>query len=324
MSIKSILVTGANGFVGANLLLALERVAAPIVVHAWSRSNHRPRRLAATPHRVWHQVDITDVARTREALEVTRPDLIIHAAAAGVDFRFQDVGLERMLQTNVAAPLQLMAFAHELGLQRFIHLGSCLEYGNVQGAATESLAPAPLTLYGSTKAASSIMLRERGKTLGLQICVFRLFGMWGAFEHPHRLFPQVVQACRAGNPLALSRGDQRRDYSYVGDICEALRQVAMGEVEFPDNQILNLGSGQPITVRETVSAWARAFGSEQLMTFGALPYRESESLDLVADTTAATRLGIRVNSRSVEAALTEVNQLEGASDSAAGVHVVAR
>ena len=322
MSIKSILVTGANGFVGANMLLALERVAAPITVHAWSRSNDIPRRLAATPHRVWHQVDITDGPRMREALQAARPDLIIHAAAAGVDFRFQDVGLERMLQTNVAAPLQLMAFARELGLQRFIHLGSCLEYGNVQAAATESLSPAPLTLYGSTKASSSIMLRERGKTLGVETCVFRLFGMWGAFEHPHRLFPQVVQACRAGKPLSLSRGDQKRDYSYVGDICEALRQVAVGEVEFPDNQILNLGSGRPMTVRETVSEWARAFGSEHLMTFGALPYRESESLDLVADTTAATQLGIRVNSRSVAAALTEVHELEGSSSSGVGAQSV--
>jgi dTDP-6-deoxy-L-talose 4-dehydrogenase (NAD+) len=168
-------------------------------------------------------------------------------------------------------------------VKRFVHIGSCFEYGHHDGLISEEASLNPTAIYGATKAAASLLLRERARALGIHLILARPFGMWGPREPAFRLIPQVLAACIARRPLKLTSCEVVRDYTYVEDIAD--RIVAL--LRLPDIEtgtIVNVGSGQGVVLRDFVLSVARILDGEALMHFGELPHRPTEMASLVADT----------------------------------------
>lgn len=113
--------------------------------------------------------------------------------------------------------------------------------------------------------------------------------MWGAAEAAYRLVPQIVTACLSGSRLNLTPCDVIRDYTYVEDIADDILSLAL-LAEFPAGQIVNVGSGESVLLREFVRTIASHLHGEHLMNFGALAHRPTEMPSLVADVTKLHRL----------------------------------
>lgn len=275
-----VLVTGASGFVGAHLVRGL--LAHGHEVLAGMRAESDPWRLDALGALQAHRtiVDLTDGPGLARVLEESRPEAIVHCAAYGVDHGQRDWRVA--LAINLEGALWLVEAAARVGVRRFIQLGTAHEYGSHLEAIPESALPAARTPYGATKAAASLLTLARAASLGLPLCVVRSSAMFGPLEGPHKLVPQIWHACLSRIPLALTPGEQVRDYLFVGDAAEALATM-VERTPFPAGEVFNLGSGQGIRLREFVRACARQFGGEELMVFGALPYREDELWHVVVD-----------------------------------------
>lgn len=276
MARQRILIVGASGFVGRALLRAVSG-REDITAIAGVRD---PENIsdAGVESKI---IDITRPEELARAVSEVRPDIVINAAAYGVRPGQQESGAAMRINTLGAVHL-LEAAAVAGGAGRFIQLGSCSEYGNREGTVHEDMAPAPSTLYGSTKAAATVLVRERGAALGMDTLILRLFNLWGEGEPAHRLFPDLVAACRNRLTLELTDGRQIKDYSYVGDVAEWVIELARKPGRL-DAGVVNVGSGRAMPLREFVLQIAEILGCVELLHFGAKSNRHSEAREQIPD-----------------------------------------
>lgn len=282
-----IFVSGASGFLGAWVVRqARERAhEVSIGLREGSDRSRLDRLLRAQgaigplPRPI--QLDLGDVDRTE--LSGDDCDAIVHCAAYGVDYRQQDE--LQAVRVNVEGTLRLLRLARERGIPRFIHIGTSYEYGDGARPLGEDAPLHPSGVYGASKAAASLLLQQVWSGPNMpEVVVVRPFGMFGPGEGPHKLVPQVVRACLHGEPLALSAGHEERDYLYVGDVARCI--VALCELEpsrLPVRQVLNLCSGEPVTIRQLVEQIARPLGGLELMRFGARASRPDAAPRIVGD-----------------------------------------
>ncbi len=265
-----VLVVGAGGFVGANLMRDLMR-RPNVDTHGWIRpGGYRWRVERLTGSKV-SEIDIAKPV-VAEALRDLRPDVVINAAAQAVSSANEDS--PALHQINATAPRRLLQAANDAGAYRFVHLGSYFEYGDRGETLHEDDPSQPKTPYAASKATATQEV-AMAHDLAAEAVVLRLFNLWGAWEGIHRLIPQVIQACRTKEPLALTAGTQLKDFSSVRDVAGWIADIALLDAPIP-HRIINLASGHMVAVRDLISQVAYALGGSQLMQFGAKQMPEGE------------------------------------------------
>jgi nucleoside-diphosphate-sugar epimerase len=277
-----LLITGASGFVGARVVrLALERGHAVTAVIGPRSPAHR----LMSMHREIEIVraDITDGVALERVAATARPQACVHLAAAGAVVRENDLGA--LLAANTVAPALLAGALARAGATRLVTAGSSSEYGPVEGAMEESAAPQPDDFYGVSKLAGGLLARIVGARDGLQTAHLRLFSVYGPGEDPRRLVASVVHALLADRPLALTWGEQVRDFVHVDDVADALLNAACRPGL--DGLTINLGTGVQTSVRELCGIVAGITGGHHLLRFGELPYRLDERFSWRASTRLA-------------------------------------
>ena len=274
-----VLVTGATGFVGRNLIESL-RFAGDEVHAVVRRADHR---LGCSVTLV---DDPLDAAACGRAARESGAEVVVNLLAAGVNPTDRDT--DRLVAANVLFPAKLARAAAAAGVKALVHLGSSAEYA--PGPVGERLVEtAPLEserLYGSTKAAGTILARSIGEATGLPTAVLRAFNMFGPGEKPHRLFPAVAGKLCRGEPVDLSAGTQVRDFLSVDDACAAIGRMAAALLAGNARPgIYNLASGVPLTVAAFVSQLAEILAADPaLLRFGVLPMRPDEIPTVVGAT----------------------------------------
>jgi nucleoside-diphosphate-sugar epimerase len=262
-----VLVTGGTGFLGAHVVADL-RTAGHQAIPAG-------RRLAEAVH----SVDLRDEASVAQLVDDVRPDTIIHCAAYGVAQGDND--FDTSVKVNVGGSLSLLEAAISCGVERFVQVGSCFEYGSKGHDIAEDEALMPTAAYGATKAAATLLTRQRAASSDTRLVVARPFGLWGPGEPHGRLVPQIIAACRANRPLDLTPCDVVRDYSYVADMARSLVKLAFAD--YRPGEIVNLGSGVAVVLRDFVLEVSTLLGGAHLMRFGAIGHRPTEMKRLVAN-----------------------------------------
>lgn len=288
-----ILVTGAKGFVGS-LIVRLGRGRGLDVVAA-----HRAAEGEAGVY-----LDVCSADSVLSAMRKVSPSIIIHCAAYGLNYTQQD--LWQALSVNVEGSLRLLEAAKRCGVRRFLHVGTCFEYGSYDLPIKEDFALNPTGLYGATKAAASVLMRERAQALDMELLIVRPFSIWGPGDAPYHLIPQVIAACVKRAPLDLSPCEVVRDYMHVEDVADRILRLAVLEGREEKQWVVNVGSGRGRLLREFVLEVAKELGGEELMRFGQRPYRTSEMSMVVAD---ASRLEATIGARPVVPMAREVRHL---------------
>lgn len=274
-----VLVTGATGFLGAGLVKHLRSLGHEVT--ATCRRPDQSSRLEDCDVRL-KAMDLTDCEAVRSGLLDIRPQAVIHCAAYGVAYGQHDPATA--YAANVTGTENLLQAATAVSVQRFVHIGSCFEYGHYDHPIRESDALRPTAVYGVTKAAASRLALICANAWQIPLLVVRPFGLWGPREDPQRLVPSVLRACLLQRPLDLTAGQQQRDYLHLEDATEMiLALLFLGD--FPGRAIINLGSGQPVDLRTFVDKIASQLGGRDLMRFGNRPYRPDEMMSLVPDLT---------------------------------------
>jgi nucleoside-diphosphate-sugar epimerase len=284
-----LLVTGAAGFVGAALArLALAR--GHEVVGAVGPRSRLDRLASVASDIAVVRADITDADALNAAVATARPDVCVHLAAAGAVVREDDLDL--LLAANAMAPAHLARALADAGCARLVTAGSSSEYGTVTGPMDEAAACEPDDPYGVAKLAGGLLARVVARGHGLESAHLRLFSVYGPGEDPRRLVPSVINALLEGRSVALTPGDQVRDFVYVDDVAEALLDAALRPGI--DGLTANVGTGVQTSVRALCLKVARLTGGHELLRFGAVPYREGERFAWRASTErAASELGWR-------------------------------
>lgn len=276
-----ILITGADGFVGANLVCALLR--AGIGLDAMVSRPGNLKRLGAFQSDPKLNFVVWDLMQNPARLvEERRYDIVFHLAAV-MPGRPEAQDVRASNTVNVTATLELaQALARIGGLMVFA--SSFSEYSRCPEPISEDALPMPTTLYGWTKAAAVLGLRSLN--IPQAWTVARLFGLFGPYEAPQRLLPYVYGRLSRGQEAQLTSGEQVRDFLFVEDaVVAVLIAASTAQARGRD---FNIGTGIGLRVRDVVTMAGEQLGRPELLRFGAVGSISAAPDYAVADNRRAT------------------------------------
>lgn len=282
---RRLLVTGAAGCIGANLVRCL--LDAGCAVAAVLRPGSPAWRLADLQGVLTrHEADVADPDQLDRVLEHVKPDVVFHLAVPrGHDAQARS----EMLRVNVLGAHALMQSVRRHGVGRLVVTGSSLEYAPSATALNEQSPQTPLTWHGATKAAASLLYRQAFAEMGLPVVLMRLFHVYGPWESGHRLAPTAIRAALEGTPMALTDGGIRRDWVFVEDVCEALLLAA--ERASPGD-VYNIGSGEETSNEALVACVEAVLGQPVRLNGERVAPRVTDAPHRLADRSwAQQRLG---------------------------------
>ncbi len=262
------LVTGGAGFIGSHLVTALaergDRVRVLDDLSAGRRENlaHlEPGEPGSGKPVELFRADVNDLAAVRAACRGAA-GIFHQAAQVSVPASIQDP--ERCYTINVMGTLRVLEAARAERVERLVFAASSAAYGDaLELPKHEDLAPRPLSPYASSKLAGEALLAVWGRAYGLRTVSLRYFNIYGprqADDSPYSgviaLFARALLDRRA--PKIFGDGEQTRDFTYVSDAVQA-NLLAVGE-DMEPGTVLNVGTGQRVTINELFSELARLSG----------------------------------------------------------------
>jgi len=270
--VKTALVTGATGFIGGHVVRALH--AAGWRVHALARATSDVGGLKAAG------VTVHDAAGDPDAVFTAGPlDAVLLLAAS---YGRGAESPSATLAANVRFPLTLLERAVAATVPVVVHADTCFtpDYKYLR----------PYTLSKKQFAQWGRVLADGTATRFVNLV---LQHPYGPGDRVGKFVPGMLRECLdAAGDIALTLGEQRKDFVYVGDVAAAFLAVLDNLGKLPAGAVdLECGTGQAVSIRAFVETIHRLTGSRAALRFGALPYRDGEIMLSQADPTALRALG---------------------------------
>lgn len=262
-SVPLILLTGAAGFVGRQVLRVLGERGCRVrpVVRAGKQEtlarDAAIETIVASP-------DIFAESAAWWARTCSGADTVIHAAWYAEPGQYLQSPKN---QECLSGTLRLAEGAVRAKVRRFVGIGTCFEYDLNAGRLSVETPLRPSTPYAQAKVDAFNALSAALPRQGVAFAWCRLFYLYGEGEDSRRLVSYVRGRLQAGEPAELSSGSQVRDFLDVREAARMIVDVALGSQEGP----VNICSGKAVTVRELAERIADEFGRRDLLRFGARP-----------------------------------------------------
>lgn len=270
-----ILITGASGFVGANLLKLILGHRADVYGTCQKEPGWRLKDVDET-HIIAN--DFNDSVLTTNLIRRLKPQTVFHCVAYGAYSFETDSNL--IYETNFLSLANLVQTLRTEGCGVFVHAGSSSEYGSNSAAPTEESPHHPNSPYAVSKNAASSLLWFSGKSLGFPCLNLRLYSVYGPLEDTSRLVPTMVRLAITDRcyPQLVSP-EVSRDFVYVDDVCEAMVLAAVRIHPGIYGESINIGSGEKVTVRDLALLVRDTFELDVDPVFGSMNERAWDLVD---------------------------------------------
>ena len=274
---QKILLTGASGFIGNELLKILLQRGYSVHVLTHSRS------LPTQPNLTQHPLDICNAKGVEQLLSSMKFTHLLHFAwYVGEGCMMSPRNVE-WLRTSI----DLIQNFIRHGGRHFLGAGSCVEYDYHGALMREEETPlSNQTFYGACKNALCNIARHLCSQNGLRFQWVRIFNLYGPGEKSRRLMPSVIRSCLRGEDVLVSTGEQFLDYLYVSDSANAIADVFENEL----TDAVNISSGYPMQVRAIIETIARLTSYQGKIRYGALAPAFAERF-LIGDNSKLLSIG---------------------------------
>ena len=282
-----ILVTGAAGFIGANLVLRLLESAEPLEITNIDNLNDyydpslkeyrlgliEAKAAAHLEHKYcFIKGDLADRELIDKVFEEFKPEIVVNLAAqAGVRYSIENP--DAYIQSNMLGFYNILEACRHHPVKHLVYASSSSVYGGNKKIpfSTDDRVDNPVSLYAATKKSNELFAHCYSKLYGIPSTGLRFFTVYGPAGRPDMAYFGFTNKLLKGQTIQIfNYGNCRRDFTYVDDIVEGIVRVmfkapAADETSVP-YAIYNIGGGQPENLLDFVTIL-----QEELVRAGVLP-----------------------------------------------------
>jgi UDP-glucose 4-epimerase len=274
---RTVLVTGAAGFIGSALCRRLRSLGHPVVGYD---NLSRGRREYLPPDVRLVEGDIRDAARVEETLSASTPDCVIHLAA----MHFIPDCIARPQETidvNVEGTRRVLESCRGSSVRSFIFASSAAVYAPTDGPCIEDATPLrPLEVYGESKVAAEQLVGAFYEQTGISATIVRLFNAIGRNETNPHVVPHIFESLQTSDVIRLGNIAPCRDYIDTRDVAEAILAVADSSHGL---RVFNVGTGVAYSVKDIVELLRSILGRAIEVVPEPSRMRATERMLLAAD-----------------------------------------
>ncbi|MGA9116836.1 MAG: NAD-dependent epimerase/dehydratase family protein [Bacteroidota bacterium] len=281
-----VVVFGAGGFIGANLLRTL--LAHREDCYGVTHQKFVPWRLLDLPAGQLLYGDLLQGGTIRHLFDRFRFRTVFQFAAYGAYARQDDVDL--IYRTNTLGLVHLLEIASAHGFSAFVHAGSSSEYGLNSAAPAEDAPLVPNSHYAVTKVAASYLATYYGRVQKLPVLNLRYYSVYGPWEEHDRLIPQLVAHALTGSYPPLVHPDISRDFVYVDDAVEACVAGALHAGGKARGASVNIATGRKTTIRDLAALMKTICAIPADPAWGSMPDRAWDLEEWYGNPTRAREL----------------------------------
>lgn len=294
---KSILITGAAGFIGFHSALALKKLGHTVVGLDNFNSYYNPelkRERAALLAKEGIEVvsdDLVNREKLAELVDTSSCTHLLHLAAqAGVRYARQHP--EAYLHSNIDGFLSILETLKARPNIKLVYASSSSVYGRNTKIPFSVSDPTdqPANLYAATKKANELMAYSYHHLYGIQMCGLRFFTVYGPWGRPDMAYFSFTEAIQAGRPIHLfNEGKMQRDFTYIDDIVSGIIAALDNATPY---SLFNLGNHQPTSLFRFVSILEDLLGKKaQIVLEGPSP--EEVEITYAEITDSEAKLGFK-------------------------------
>lgn len=271
----NVLVTGGAGFIGSNFVFhMLEKhppyrvVCLDALTYAGNLSTLQP--VMDNDNFRFVKGDITDMELVDRLFEEENFDFVVNfAAESHVDRSIEDPGV--FLKTNILGTQVLMDVSRKYKVKRFHQVSTDEVYGDLPLDRpdlffTEETPIQTSSPYSASKASADLLVQAYNKTFGLPVTISRCSNCYGSYQFPEKLIPLMISRAYNNQTLPVyGRGENVRDWLYVGDHCTAIDLILH---KGKDGEVYNIGGNNERTNLEVVRTILKELNKpESLITY---------------------------------------------------------
>jgi UDP-glucuronate 4-epimerase len=292
---KTLLVTGAAGFIGSHVVDALLARGDRVIGIDDFNDYYDPARKRANVAEIRGrdagrfelvEGDVRDEAAIERCLS-SKPDAIVHLAAmAGVRASMDDP--VRYLDVNVGGTVRLLEAARRHGISRFVYASTSSVYGNTETVPFVETDPAagPLAPYPASKRAGELFGHSHHHLYGMHFTALRFFTVYGPRGRPDMMPFKLLESVYRGIEIPFYDGGRMlRDWTFVSDVADGVVRAVDRPLGYA---ILNIGRGDPELLLDFVRAIEERTGKKALLRDEPAP--ASDMQRTCADITRATQM----------------------------------
>jgi nucleoside-diphosphate-sugar epimerase len=259
---RSVLVTGASGFIGSHLCKRLSQLGA--VIHGVSRTARKDDGIVSR----WWQAELDDELATRRVIESVTPDIIFHLSSFVSGKREIEFVLPA-LRSNLLSTVNLLVAANSTKCPKVVLTGSLEE------AEGDAATITPSSPYAAAKSAASCYARMFHALYSTPVVTARLFMVYGPDQKDlTKLVPYVTLSLLRGELPRLMSGKREVDWIYVDDVVDAY--LAIASTPGINGETVDVGSGELTSVRKVVEQLAEIVAPTLSPDFGSVVDRPME------------------------------------------------
>lgn len=263
-----VLVTGATGFIGNFVIPELLKRNISVIATSTSLQKAQEAEWFSRVKFIEHDIHAEPIENL--FLKFDSPDVLIHLAWGNLS-NFKDPShIEEILPKHEAFLKSLI----RNGLKDLSVIGTCLEYGMVEGELHEEMDSAPTIAYPIAKDKLRKTLEELKQQFSSSLKWVRLFYMYGKGQSPKSILSQLDKALENHEPVFnMSKGEQERDYLPVNLIAE---NIVIFALQQKIDGIINCCSNEPISIKQLVSDHLKKVNKTIELNLGYYPYTDYE------------------------------------------------
>ncbi|UJB19410.1 MULTISPECIES: NAD-dependent epimerase/dehydratase family protein [Lysobacter] len=289
----TILVTGAAGFIGANVCRALRAQGRAVVGLDNYNDYYDPQikrdRVAALCADVdIRALDLGDRDGLAALFDEFAFEQVVHLAAqAGV--RYSLTNPHAYVDSNLVGFVNLLELCRHRGVRHLAYASSSSVYGDsaTPPFSEDQRIDQPRSLYAATKAANELMAHTYAHLYGLRATGLRFFTVYGPWGRPDMAPLLFSRAVLAGRPIdVFNHGKMRRDFTYIDDIVAGvIGALDHPPASDPPHRVFNLGNHTPVELERFIQVIADAAGRPAQKVYK--PMQPGDMVETMADTSRA-------------------------------------